>query len=248
MELETFQKELTIIGGLNQYGEPNLRVVRGDQEMKFACGRMIPKYSILGAARVSIDKFFRKRHIFLNKMVVECARDEAREIYERSRRADLTNHWMPETYDKVTVTPTAQDGYFIEQYYTPEMIKDTPEMWERNRYKMWSPHPLVPEKMTDMVGPFPSRGRYDCFAQGEELTAKLLKNVRRAWVRRNEWKQTKSAQSMVNDVYEEADRRDGENERLVKEMLDSAIVPHSFSGVYLNKPSKFIHDGEAKTI
>lgn len=241
MEIEIFQKELTLIGGLNLYSEPNLRVVRGDQEMKFACGQMIPKYSVMGGAKVVVDKLFRKRHIFLKDCVVECSRDEAREIWERSEKADLTNHWMSETFDKVSVTPVAQDGYFIEQYYPPEMIKDTPESWEKNRYKMWSPHPSVPERMTDMIGPFPSRGRYDCFAQGEELTRDLLKSVRRAWQRRDQWKQTKSADLMVKDIYDEAEAIDVENEKTVREMLNSAIVPHAFQGAYLNTPSKFIH-------
>lgn len=244
MNIETFQKELTVLGGLNLRGEPNLRVVRGDQEMKFACGQMIPKYFILGGATVTIEKFFRKRHIFASTQVQPCTREEAKDIWMRSRKFDLTNHWMPETYDKITVTPTARNGYFIEQYYPPDKIKDTPERWEQNRYRMFSPHPAIPEKMTDMIGAFPSHGVYENFMEGDELSEQLLASVRGAWARRDRWKQVKSNDLMIKDVFMAAQQRDDANEARVKEMLDAQIVPHAFQGVYLNTPSKFIHKGE----
>lgn len=247
MDQETFQKELTLIGGLNLYGESNLKVVRGDQEMKFACGRMIPKYFIPGGAVKTVEKKFRKRNMFSNQ-VLDCTFEEAEEIWERSMRHDLSNIYIAETCRIITITPTAQEGYFVEQYYPPEMIKDTPESWEAHRYQMWFDEEKGREVRTDMIGEFQHRGRYEVFAQGEELTSKLLKSVRRAWARRNEWKRTKSAELMVKDVYEAHEKRDAEHETMVKEMLDSAIVPHSFQGVYLNTPSKFIHNGEAKTI
>lgn len=247
MDQETFQKELTTIGGLNLYGEPNLKVVRGDQEMKFACGRMIPKYFIPGGAVKTVEKKFRLRNIYTNQ-VAECTFDEAKDIWDRSQRYDCINFHIAETCRIVTITPTAQTGYFVEQYYPPEKIKDTPEAWESHRYQMWFDEEKGKEVRTDMVGEFPFRGRYEVFAQGDELDSKLLKSVRRAWKRRDEWKQTKGAELMVKDIYEAHEKRADEHEALVKEMLDDAIVPHAFQGLYLNKPSKFIHDGEAKTI
>lgn len=247
MDQETFQKELTAIGGLNLYGEPNLRVVRGDQEMKFACERMIPKYFVPGGAVKTVEKKFRKRNMFSNQ-VFDCTFDEAKEIWERSMQHDLSNIYIAETCRIITITPTAQEGYFVEQYYPPEMIKDTPETWEASRRRMWFDEEKGREVLTDIIGEFPHRGRYELFAQSEELDSKLLKSVRRAWSRRDQWKQVKSAELMVKDIYDAHAERDAKNEATVKEMLDSAIVPHSFQGVYLNKPSKFIHDGEAKTI
>lgn len=242
--LESFQRELTAIGGLNLRGEPILRVVRGDQEMKFACGQMIPKYFVPGGAVVTIDKVFRKRHIFLSKVVKPCTREEAQQIWERSQNLDPANLWMSETYDKATVSPTARQGYFVEQYYPPEKIKDTPEEWEKHRYQMFSLHETRPQKMTDMIGPFPREGVYENFVEGEELDSKLLEKVRRAWDRRNRWHQVKSDDLMVKDVFEAHQARADEDESEADQMLRNAILPHVFQGVYMNTPSKFIHKGE----
>lgn len=241
--LETFQKELNTIGGFNLRNGPVLHVVRGDQETKFACGQIIPKYFIPGGATVTIEKFFRKRHIFANNVVEKCSREEARDIWERSQKFDLTNHWIAETYNKITVTPTARDGYFIEQYYPPDKIKDTPEQWEKNRYQMFSPHPMLPERMTDMIGPFPLQGLYENFMEGKDLNSRLLKNVRRAWHRRNQWHQVKSDQLMVKDVFEAHEQRDDDSETETDQMLRNRILPHAFQGAYMNTPSKFIHKG-----
>src|SRR5882757_5185353 len=243
-DIETFQKELNVIGGLNLRGEPNLRVVRGDQEKKFACGEMIPKYFVPGGAEVSIERFFRKRHIFASSQVEPCTREEALDIWKRSQKYDLTNHWIAETNTRITVTPTPRTGYFVEQYYPPERVKDTPEEWEKHRYRMWSKHPMLPEKMTDMVGPFPYEGVYENFMEGEELTGKLLRNVRRAWDRRNRWHQVKSDDLMIKDVFEAHQSKAYEDESEADQMLRNAILPHVYQGVYMNTPSKFIHQVE----
>lgn len=243
MDIETFQKELTALGGLNLRGEPNLRVVRGDQETKFACGRIIPKYFIPGGAVRTEEKKFRLRNMFTNQLT-ECTFDEAREVYERSRKLDITNYQIAETCRIVSITVTAKQGYFIEQYYPPDKIKDTPEQWEKNRYQMWFDEEKGKEVMTDMIGPFPFQGVYENFMEGEHLNETLLRAVRRAWQRRNEWHQVKSDDLMVKDVFDAAQKRDDEHEALVDEMLQDAIVPHAFQGVYLNDPSKFIHKGE----
>src|SRR5437773_1955300 len=83
----------TMLGGLNTHGQPNLRVVRCEQETTFAYGRTIQKYFVPGGAKAIRERYFRKRHIFTGE-VSECTRDEAKEIYERSAKADITNHYI----------------------------------------------------------------------------------------------------------------------------------------------------------
>jgi hypothetical protein len=250
MDIETFQQELTLIGGRNLHDWPILKVVRGDQELMFACGRMIPKYHVPGGAKKEVEKKFHLRHIFTGE-VKDCTFDEAKVVYERSQKYDLTNHWMAETCRIVRVTPTARDGYFIEQWIAPEKIKDTPETWEANRYKMWLDEEVGREVMTDILGPFPARGRYDNFLEVKALDSEALETIRRAWALRDRWKQTKSAELMVKDIFEEAEKRDALNEELVTDMLVSEMKPHAFRGTYMNagdpqKMNKRTKHGRAK--
>lgn len=236
MDLPSFQEELTKIGGRNLRGEPILKVVRGDREMKFACGQMIPKYFAHGRAKVDVDMKFRLRHALTGE-VTECTRDEAKAVFESYTPESPR---LVETSRTIRVMPQAREGYFIEQWIPPEKIQDTPESWERQRYQMFSPHGMLAERMTDMIGPFPFQGRYEIFLESQELNGELLTKARRAWHERNRWKQTKSDQLMVNDIFEEAKERAAASEAETADMLTSEFAPHVFQGTYLSggKPNK----------
>src|SRR5262245_24642709 len=126
MEFQHFQRELTRLGGLNLRGEPNLRVVTGEDEQVFACGRMIPKYFVLGGAKKTELRQFRVRDVNTNT-VRPCEYAEAKRLWESYTPESPV---VVEVSRTVTIEPQAREGYFVEQYIPPEKIKDTPETWE----------------------------------------------------------------------------------------------------------------------
>jgi hypothetical protein len=250
MDMQQFQRELASLGGLNPRGEPNLKIVRCDQETTFAYGRTIPKYFIPGGATPIREKRFRLRRIFTNELK-DCTFDEAKEVWERSQEYDLTNHYIAETFEIRRNDPTPREGYFVEQYIPPDKIKDTPENWERNRFGMWFDEALEREVWVDKIGPFPFQGRYEGFIYARELSGEVLDTVREAWVARERWKQPKSDELMVKDVFQEAKNREMKTEAETKDMLVSEMKPHAFRGFYMGqgdpqKMNKITKHGRAR--
>lgn len=67
---DSLQKELTKVGGVNQFGEPNFRLVWGQNERKIAFGALHMKY-IIGRAIRWEDKFDPKTNLHTKERIVE---------------------------------------------------------------------------------------------------------------------------------------------------------------------------------
>lgn len=238
MDQQTFQSELTKLGGLNHRSEPNLRVVRAEKELKFACGRWIPKYFIPGGALKTVEKKFRKRHIFTGE-VEECTRDEAKAVWDACNALDITNHWIAETCKTVRIIPQPQTGYYVEQYLPPDRMRATPSQWEANRYQMWYDEERGGQFLTDILGPFPEEGVYEGFLKCTELSDRALETVKRVY---REWREAKERhvttpdQSQVNDIFQAAEQRDAKEEAELAYRLKNAMSPVHFNTTVFQTP------------
>jgi len=231
MDVREFQQKLTELGGLNQRGEPNLRVVRCDQELTFAYGRMIPKYFVPGGAKKTELRRFRIREINTNNLR-DCTFEEAEAAWHKY---EPENPLVVEVSRTVMIEPRAREGYFIEQYIPPEKIKDTPEGWEAQRFGLWYDEAKAKMVWVDKIGPFPRGGRYEGFLEAAELTDAVFEQVGHALSARNGWKQTVSDEIMARDMFREAEAREEKAIAETTEKVVDDLRPHIFRGIYMSQ-------------
>lgn len=62
-------------------------------------------------------------------------------------------------HDSEIVT-IARQQFCIEQYFPPERLGDTPELWNERRYRFFTPPETNVPEFGDADGPFPSEGEY----------------------------------------------------------------------------------------
>ena len=144
---ESFVKALTAIGGLNPHGEPNLRVVWGQRETKFAWGRWRIKYPAV----------FVNTQDTLGYDVLKS--DGTSEFF--ARQEDI-----PAEYEKNIVLPRMKirreeiglPRFIIESWTSPDALGGEEE-WNRNR---WSFDEETRE-LVDSLGEFPRNGQYRHF-------------------------------------------------------------------------------------
>jgi hypothetical protein len=130
---EWFTRKLAELGGTNRYGEPNLRVVWGQSERKFACGRSdMPKYPST-FSKVSDTLEFRLRHMETGE-TQPCTQGEFLEVKAKCDAADPENKHLPEWRKYRRAQWFGIPRLVIEQYVPPEKIQDTPVSWQQNRY------------------------------------------------------------------------------------------------------------------
>lgn len=156
----SFIEKLTRIGGLNRFGEPNLRVVWGCDATKHACGN--PHATKYVAART------------IKTRTLHALKDtETGEITPIASRDEAIKCDDPK---KIYVSKSIKDVEFlgphcwvVEQWVPPEKI-DSKESWERHRYEYfdeqgdeWRNREFTDNVRLwreDVLGPYPERGRY----------------------------------------------------------------------------------------
>ncbi len=158
---EFFTKALVQLGGKQLDGTPNLRVVWGQTERRFACGDNRIKYPTSFSAEKA-DYVFRLRNIETGE-VSECNYEqfmEAKKAYE-AVDPDITH--MAEFKVIRQVEWIGIPRFIVEQYMPVVLLQDTPLGWERNRYGWWFNPVTRKNEWTDVTGPFPYNGRYEHF-------------------------------------------------------------------------------------
>jgi hypothetical protein len=232
MKIETFQKELELIGGFHLSGKPYLRVVNGLTELAFVCGEMIPKYRSGRVFRDEVRKF-RLRHMVTGELK-DCTYEEAKKVQARADKLDKRNKWIGETSREVKLRVEGLDRFVIEQFFPPEEVRDTPASWEAARYQVIFDERQGKEVLTDMIGPFPFEGRYEYLMATKYLNDDVLTDIQKLLRAREQWKQTKSNDLMIADVFQQAREKERQTELLIADMLKSEIAPHAFRGLYLS--------------
>lgn len=231
---EWFQKELDRIGGKQLDGSSNLRVVWGQTERKFACGRMRVKYPTQFFAEKE-DYQFRLRNLDTNEVKV-CTFGEFMEVKKQVAAIDLTIKFLPEYKVARQIEWIGVPRWIIEQYMPSILIKDSPSGWERNRFNWWFNPETRRQEWTDINGPFPYGGRYEHFFTVKEddgthngkyrpLASDIFDEIRKAIRARDNYKPA-SPDKEVQKVVEakEANLRRSELQ-LADEIADS-LAPH----------------------
>jgi len=156
---EWVTKELTSIGGVNSFGQPNIRVVWGMSELRFACGRLRMKYPT-NFYTEEADYQFRLRNLTTNELKF-CSLGEfieAKKIYDS---IDPAIEWLPEYKVSRSIEWIGTPRWMVEEYVPVVAIKDSPSNWEAHRYGWWFDPEKQKQVWTDLIGPFPYEGRYE---------------------------------------------------------------------------------------
>jgi len=175
-DLSDFNRALEERFGYADSGRPHLRAVWGQEETRFWRGKERLKY---------IDTRIppRETHVHLLKRMVgvEEERVVTRVFGSAEGELDVTTRMVPvwETqaldeepvvipegwlYEKkVRLEYIGEQLVVIEQFIPPHIVGrgDTPESWERQRYGDWEDPEEGLIRNCDLIGPFPSEGRYE---------------------------------------------------------------------------------------
>lgn len=175
-DLSDFNRALEEHFGYNDHGEPHMRAVWGQEVTRFWRGKERLKY---------IDTRIPARETFVHllKRMVGCEEERiVRRVFGSPEGAlDVQTRVVPvwETrvldeeplvipegwlYERrVKLEFIGEQLVVIEQWIPPHIVGrgDTPESWERQRYGDWDDPEEGLIRNCDLIGPFPSEGRYE---------------------------------------------------------------------------------------
>jgi hypothetical protein len=156
-----YQKELTVLGGLNPYGQPNLRFVWGQSEKRFYRGKWRTRYTDDRIPPVQTITDCRVRTVDGQKEV-----KVYRNVDEALDDTDFGGvYWQRHEYEWI-----GKPLWIVEQWWPIELYGDTRETWESRRYKDVDDFELGHCPRLDMIGEFPSEGVYDwVFSVGKHV-------------------------------------------------------------------------------
>lgn len=218
-ELETFNHKLLLLGGRHLNGSPRLRVVSAATETKYACGSTRIKYP-----RTSTTT---ERWLWGLKDM------DTGEITAKSE-ADVIANTDPRKFGvrkllSREVKWIGWPNYVVEYYRAAEEMKDTPANWERNRYDWWYNGETKHREWTDMLGEFPSRGRYDFllaikvddgtpWGRFRELGDDVLDEVKFAIRAHEAFKRVNTDEELIQQM---VDKQEAREDRRVAELADN---------------------------
>lgn len=146
----SFVQALTEIGGLNRYGEPNLRVVWGQTATKWAWGKVRIKYPAV----------FLNEQITLGYDVLPKAATNKPTFYKRQED-------IPAEFADCLVLPRmllrreeiGLPRFIVESWVAPESLAKDEDEWNEGRWD----YDVDSRELVDAAGPFPRQGRYEQF-------------------------------------------------------------------------------------
>jgi len=158
-------QQLTRIGGLNLYGESILRFVWGQARVQFRRGKERLLY-----VDERIEAIKHSVHLLKRPLITDAA---GRVSHWETKQVGRAPSVVPEgwCYEEklASVEFIGKQMWFVEQWYPPIVNLPngetflpfgTPAQWERDRYEDWEDPEIGFVKNCDVLGPFPSRGRY----------------------------------------------------------------------------------------
>lgn len=150
--------------GRNVFGQPNLRFVWGQTEMKFQRGKDRLKYIDKRIPPIEHTRNVLKRPLLLDGSG-KALSWETQVVAEFP--AVIPEGWLAEV-ELVDLEFIGDQLFYLEQYVPPDRLGETPESWEVIRYEDWEDPELGLVTHCDVLGPFPSEGQYrEVFAIGE---------------------------------------------------------------------------------
>jgi hypothetical protein len=136
-------------------------------------------------------------------------------------------------HDREIVT-IARQQWCIEQYFPPERLADTPEIWNARRYRMFMPPETSLSEFGDADGPFPSDGQYRgllIIEGAKEFSYRPpcqidLDVVAQALSLRERYHRSVSRAQEVADAYAEHEEREQTRLAELEALLDDELKPY----------------------
>lgn len=138
--------ELERIGGLNDYGEPKLQLVWGEERTWFRAGKWRLKYPTK-----------QKLRVLVGYNVIDMSRkkkDKRRQYFVERRPVQLPHLLIQPVYETRDV---GFKGWVLEEWWPPEIVCVN---WDANRWHETKDHTGKTIKKLDLLGEPPVRGDY----------------------------------------------------------------------------------------
>lgn len=173
-DLSDFNQALLDHFGLNDYGQPHMRAEWGQTRTHFQRGkeRLLYVDTRIPALETFVHILKRTVGFEEHRTAVSNWRGEIDvqtrlvPVWEQMTVAEepaiIPEGWL---YEKqVQLEWIGEQLVYVEQWFPPHICArgDTPESWERNRYEDWVDPEIGMVRGCDIIGPFPSEGRYEC--------------------------------------------------------------------------------------
>jgi hypothetical protein len=175
-DLSDFNRALEEHFGYNDYGQPQMRAVWGQQETRFWRGKVRLKY--IDTRIPPLETFV---HLLKRMVGVREERAVSRVFGSTEGALDVQTRMAPVWETQVldaepTIIPEGwlyekrvrlefigEQLVVIEQFIPPHIVGrgDTPESWERQRWGDWDDPEEGLVRNCDLIGPFPAEGRYE---------------------------------------------------------------------------------------
>lgn len=227
MTLDSFNQELLLAGGRHVNGMPRLRVVSALTETKYACGGTKIKYP---KSSKTEEKWLWGLKDLESGIIT--AKTEQQVIDNKDAQQFGVRKLLSRT-----VTWIGHPNYVVEYYRSPLEMKDGPVNWERNRYDWWFNPEAKRKEWTDMLGPFPTEGRYDLlivvkeddgtpWGKFRELGPDVLTEVRHSMRKHEAFKKTNTDDEMIQQMVDAQIAREDKLEAQMADDIDQNLKPH----------------------
>ncbi len=223
-----FIDKLVELGGKQLDGTPNLRVVWGQSERKFACGKQRIKYPSTYYHENEEVKFSLFDVDTQERTV--CTFGEFMKTKEKF--GDKNPNPVPQFMRTRDVDWVGIPRWIIEEYKSPLKIQDGPLNWEKNRYAMWWNPDTQKEEWTDINGPYPYAGRYEHFYTVETRDGKYKApsetdcGLIREAIRSRETYKPKDPETYVKDFINAERKKLRKAEKELSAEIADSLSPH----------------------
>lgn len=132
------------------------------------------------------------------------------------------------------VVAIARNQYCIEQYIPPHLLGDTPETWEKRRYRMFTPPETGLPEYGDADGEFPGDGQYRLvffLDNGTEFSYRAPNDgdkrlLEASWNMRERYRREFPPEKEVAKRYEEFEEADQQRLTELDAMLEEEMRPY----------------------
>ena len=139
------QARLTALCGVNEFGEPLMRLEWGGNAERFLAGAWRAKYRMPGVKPQVMLVGWAENQGISGQIV---------KVHPASRKAPTPGQPGNLIQPIIEKHEFTDPFWYLAEWIPPEKMGDTPEQWEARRWQLHN------SKKVDLIGPFPERGQY----------------------------------------------------------------------------------------
>jgi hypothetical protein len=224
-----FQRALIDLAGTSVNGHPNLRLQWAPDRFKWILGR--PRRFYVDT-RIPTRRKVNRIYYQVKDLTDPFAAWQTVEMDELGKYPG--SKYLHVVHHDAEIVTICRQQFSIEQYFSPDRLDETPEAWNKRRFRFFTPPETNIAIYGDDIGPYPHEGDYRlvCFIDGgrdysyRAPDERALELLRACWQERERYRRTVSRAKEIANDYAAAEEKDRKRVEDTLHMLDGELKPY----------------------